>query len=113
MQKIYQAQKAVIVCLGPDNEEHLSKIAIDSIIIISYFLCQKLGTLFSDLSSNDTIYYAVNKEWDQLPLPNGCEFSTLIPCGNTGLVLFALLFHAYVSYPRNKCEYGTSAILRS
>jgi hypothetical protein len=69
--------KAVIVCLAPDNEEHQSKIAINSIITISYFLCQKLGISFSDLSSNDTIYYDVSvKNGAQLPLPNECEFST-------------------------------------
>jgi Heterokaryon incompatibility protein (HET) len=77
MRKIYQNAKTVLVWLGPDTQEHQAKVAIDSILTISDFLCRKLGISVSDPSSmNDTYQELVLKKRDNLPLPNECEFST-------------------------------------
>jgi Heterokaryon incompatibility protein (HET) len=77
MRKIYQNAKTVLIWLGPDTQEHQAQVAIESILTISDFLCQKLGVSVSDLSSIDNVYQkAVFKNRDCLPLPNECEFST-------------------------------------
>lgn len=77
MRKIYQNAKAVLIWLGPDTQEHQARVAIDSILTISDFLCRKLGVSVSDLSSiNDVYQDFVFKNRDYLPLPNECEFST-------------------------------------
>ena len=76
MQKIYQKAKTVLIWLGP-TQEHQAEVAIDSILTISDFLCQKLGVSVSDLSSINDIYQeVVFKNRNYLPLPNECEFST-------------------------------------
>ena len=77
MRKIYQNAKTVLIWLGPDTQEHQAKVAIDSILTISDFLCQKLGVSVSGLSSiNDVYQEIVFKNRDYLSLPNECEFST-------------------------------------
>jgi len=77
MREIYQNAKTVLIWLGPDTQEHQAEVAIDSILTISDFLCQKLGVSVSDLSSiNDVYQEVVFKNRDYLPLPNECEFST-------------------------------------
>jgi hypothetical protein len=77
MQKIYQSAKIVLIWLGPDTQEHQAKVAIDSILTISDFLCQKDGVSASDLGSMNSVYQeVVFKNRDCLPLPNECEFST-------------------------------------
>lgn len=75
MQKIYQKAKTVLIWLGPDTEDHQAKIAMDSVVTISNFLCRRLGISISDLSSAHNIYLeVVFKNRDRLPLPNECEF---------------------------------------
>ncbi len=77
MRKIYENAKAVLIWLGPDTQEHQAEVAIDSILTISDFLCQKLGISVSERSSvNSTYQELVLKNRDNLPLPNECEFST-------------------------------------
>ncbi|KAH0565722.1 hypothetical protein GP486_000886 [Trichoglossum hirsutum] len=77
IRKIYQNAKTVLIWLGPDTREHQAKVAVDSILIISNFLCRILGTTVSDLSSTDDVYQdIVFKNREHLPLPNECEFST-------------------------------------
>ena len=77
MQKIYQNAKTVLIWLGPDTQEHQAEVAINSILTISDFLCQKLGVSVADLSLiNDVYQEVVFKNRDHLPLPNECEFST-------------------------------------
>ena len=77
MRKIYQNAKTVLIWLGPDTQEHQAEVAIDSILTISDFLCQKLGVSVSDLSSiNDVYQEVVFKNRDYLPLPSECKFST-------------------------------------
>jgi hypothetical protein len=77
MRKIYQNAKTVLIWLGPDTQGHQAEVAIDSILTMSDFLCQKLGVSVSDLSSiNDVYQEVVFKNRDYLPLPNECEFST-------------------------------------
>jgi Heterokaryon incompatibility protein (HET) len=76
MQKIYQNAKTVLIWLGPDTQDQ-AEVAINSILTISDFLCQKLGVSVSDLSSiNDVYQEVVFKNRHSLPLPNECEFST-------------------------------------
>ena len=77
MRRIYQTAKTVLSWLGPDTQEHLAVVAINSIVSISDFLCQKLGVSVSDLRSVGNIYQElVLKNRARLPLPNECEFST-------------------------------------
>jgi hypothetical protein len=77
MQKIYENAKAVLIWLGPDTQEHQAEAAIDSILTISDFLCQKLGVSVSDLRSKNDVYLeVVFKNRDYLPLPNECKFGT-------------------------------------
>lgn len=77
MRRIYQAAKIVLSWLGPDTQEHMAVAAINSIVLISDFLCRKLGVSVSDLRSVDNIYQVlVSKNRARLPLPSECEFST-------------------------------------
>jgi hypothetical protein len=77
MQKVYHNAKSVLIWIGPDSEDHQASVAIDSIIIISDFLCQKLGIPVSDLNSVDNLYQEIMaKARDVIPVPNECDFST-------------------------------------
>ena len=77
MRKIYQNAKTVLIWVGPDSEDHQARVAIDSIITISDFLCQELGIPVSDLNSVDNLYQEIMaKSRDVLPVPNECDFST-------------------------------------
>ena len=77
MRKIYQNAKTVLIWVGPDTEDHQARVAIDSIITISDFLCQKLRVPVSDLNSVDNLYQEIiAKALDILPVPNECDFST-------------------------------------
>lgn len=75
MQKIYQKAKTVLIWAGPDWEDQ-ARVAIDSIITISDFLCQKLGIQVSDLYSVENLYQEIMSARDVLPVPNECDFST-------------------------------------
>ena len=77
MRRIYENAKIVLSWLGPDTQEHQAVAAINSIVTISDFLCQKLGVSVSDLRSVGNIYQElVLKNRARLPLPSECEFST-------------------------------------
>lgn len=77
MRKIYQNAKAVLIWVGPDSEDHQARVAIDSIITISDFLCRELGIPVSDLNSVDNLYQEIMAKYrDVLPVPNQCDFST-------------------------------------
>lgn len=77
MQRIYKNAIIVLSWLGPDTQEHQAVAAINSIVTISDFLCQKLGVSVSDLRSVGNIYQElVLKNRARLPLPNECDFST-------------------------------------
>ena len=77
MRKIYQNAKTVLVWLGPDTQEHQAKAAVDSVITVSDFICQRLGISIPDLKLiNNPYEEIVAKNRDRLPLPNECEFST-------------------------------------
>ena len=77
MRDIYHKAKTVLIWVGPDSEDHQARVAIDSIITISDFLCQKLGILVSDLNSVDNLYQEIiAKAYGVLPVPNECDFST-------------------------------------
>jgi hypothetical protein len=77
MRKIYQTAKTVLIWVGPDSEDHQARVAINSIITISDFLCQELGIPVSDLNSVDNLYQEVmGKARHVLPAPNKCDFST-------------------------------------
>jgi hypothetical protein len=76
MREIYEQAKSIRVWLGRDSKQYQAKLAIDSIRIISDFLCQKLGIKPSDLSSiKDPLYDVLTKKRELIPLPNECEFS--------------------------------------
>lgn len=76
MRAIYEQAKTVLIWLGRDSRQYEAKIAIDSIRIISDFLCQKLGIEVSELRSiKDPLYDILTKRRELLPLPNECEFS--------------------------------------
>src|SRR4051812_34096522 len=92
MRKIYQKAKTVLIWLGPDSEDQFAKVAVDSIIKISDFLCQKLGIPVSDLGSVDNLYQEIMaKAREVLPVPNECEFSTEV----TWASLLWLYKHSY------------------
>ncbi|CZT42403.1 uncharacterized protein RSE6_02303 [Rhynchosporium secalis] len=77
MQRIYTNAKAVLIWVGPDSDHHQARIAIDSIFIISEFLCQNLRIPSSDLGSVDNLYQEIMAKANSLlPVPNECEFST-------------------------------------
>lgn len=77
MRRIYENAKTVLIWLGPDTQGYQAEVAIDSILTISDFLCQRLGVSVSDLGSVSNVYQeVVFKNRDYLPLPNECEFST-------------------------------------
>lgn len=56
MQKIYASAKAVLSWLGPDTKDHQAVVAMNSILTISDFLCQKLKVTVSGLRSISNIY---------------------------------------------------------
>ena len=77
MRRIYESAKAVLIWIGPDTQEHQAKVAVNSVLLISDFICKQLGISISDLSSVSNIYQdVVLKNRDRLPLPSECEFST-------------------------------------
>lgn len=76
MQRIYQGATAVLAWLGPDTEDHQASVAIDSVLTISDFLCEKLGIPSTDLKKVDNITETVFKHRGSLPLPDECTFST-------------------------------------
>jgi hypothetical protein len=77
MRKIYQKAKTVLIWVGPDSEDHQARVAVDSIITISDFLCQKLGIQVSDLYSEENLYQKIMATAGEvIPVPNECEFST-------------------------------------
>ncbi|KAF4945241.1 hypothetical protein FGADI_12101 [Fusarium gaditjirri] len=63
MRKIYEKAKKVLIWLGPDTPEHDAETAINSIHLISKFLCESLSRLVHCGSS--TI------EWDEVELVAG------------------------------------------
>jgi hypothetical protein len=76
MQRIYQNAKAVLAWLGPDTDDHLAVAAIRSILVVSDFLCDKLGIPVADLKKIDNITEVVFKHRGSLPVPDECQFST-------------------------------------
>ncbi|KAJ1323935.1 HET domain-containing protein [Microdochium nivale] len=75
MKKIYENAESVLVWLGPDKDAK-AKLAIDSIVAISKFLCDELGIEFSSLSSVRDIYQdVIFRNRARLPVPNKCPFS--------------------------------------
>lgn len=77
MRRIYENAKVVLSWLGPDTQENQAVAAINAIVTISDFLCQKLSVSVSDLRSVGNIYQElVLKNRARLPLPSECEFST-------------------------------------
>jgi hypothetical protein len=76
MRRIYENAKTVLIWLGPDTEEHQAKVAIDSILTISDFLCQRLGVSVPELGSIKNVMEDMFKNRDNLPVPNECDFST-------------------------------------
>ena len=76
MRKIYERAKTVLIWLGPDTQEHLAKIAIDSILTISDYLCQRLGFSVPELGSIKNVMEDVFKNRENLPVPNECDFSS-------------------------------------
>ena len=112
MRRIYQTAKLVLSWLGPDTREHLAVAAIKSIVVISGFLCQKLGISMSDLRSVGNIYQElVLKNRARLPLPSECEFSTDATWRSWILVLFSSIFHPSLGCSRNICEQRAIASL--
>ncbi|PQE10509.1 heterokaryon incompatibility protein [Rutstroemia sp. NJR-2017a BVV2] len=76
MREIYEQASNVCVWLGRDTKQYQAKLAVDSIRIISNFLCDKLGIKASDLSSiKDPLYDVLTKKREVIPLPNECDFS--------------------------------------
>ncbi|KAH9220332.1 heterokaryon incompatibility protein-domain-containing protein [Leptodontidium sp. 2 PMI_412] len=77
MRKIYEKAAVVLIWVGHDTADHQAKVAVDSIITISDFLCRKLGIPVSELASVDNLYQEImGKARDVLPLPNECDFSS-------------------------------------
>ncbi|KAG9234194.1 heterokaryon incompatibility protein-domain-containing protein [Amylocarpus encephaloides] len=77
MRRIFQQAKTVLIWIGPDTETRQAQLAVESILTISDFLCQRLGIPVSDLDSVDNLYYEVMTKYrDALPVPNNCGFST-------------------------------------
>jgi hypothetical protein len=77
MRKIYQKAKTVLIWIGPDSDDYQAKVAVESIVTVSEFLCQKLGISSSDLGSVDNLYQEIMaKARDVLPVPNECDFNT-------------------------------------
>jgi hypothetical protein len=77
MRKIFQEATTVLIWVGPDSEDHQAKLAIESILTISDFLCQKLGIPASELYSVDNLYQEIMVKYhNNLPVPNECDFST-------------------------------------
>lgn len=77
MRKIFQEATTVLIWVGPDSEDHQAKLAIESILTISDFLCQKLGIPASELYSVDNLYQEIMVKYhNTLPVPNECDFST-------------------------------------
>jgi hypothetical protein len=77
MKRIYEKAQSVQVWLGPDTEDHQARTAVDSIQIISDFLCDKLGISIEEHTVGDDTYQELLlKHRDRLPLPNETDFST-------------------------------------
>lgn len=77
MRKIYQRAAGVLLWIGPDLQETgQATVAMNSVMVVSDFLCRKLGISISDPGSLGSTYqeYVIKKR-DILPLPNECEFS--------------------------------------
>ncbi|KAF5661556.1 het-domain-containing protein [Fusarium circinatum] len=77
MRKIYEKAKTVLIWLGPDTPENDVQTAINSIRIISEFLCQKLGISTNGLSTRGNVYHeVVYQNRSLIPLPNEIEAIT-------------------------------------
>lgn len=77
MRRIYECAESVVSWLGPDTQEHQAVAAINSIVVISDFLFQKLGVSVSGLRLAGNVYQdLILKNRACLPLPSECEFST-------------------------------------
>ena len=74
MRKIYQKAKRVLTWLGDDTPLHQAKAAVELLLQMSSFLCEKLGISISDLRSFGNLYeelILMNRKC--LPLPNECD----------------------------------------
>lgn len=78
MRRIYENAKTVLIWLGPDaHEQPRAKMAIDGILQLSDFVCQRLGISIEDVHEYGEIYLQVIlKNRDKLPLPDECKFAT-------------------------------------
>ena len=77
MRQVYQKANTVLSWLGPDAQDPIVETAVDSIIIISNFLFQKLDVSMHDLRTmSDTCQELIMRNRASLPLPNECNFST-------------------------------------
>jgi hypothetical protein len=102
MRKIYQKAKAVLIWVGPDSDDHQAKVAIDSIITISDFLCEKLGIPVSDLYSVENLYQKIMATArDVLPVAKRMRLQYRRHVEVPSLVLQASLLHSGMGYPRS------------
>ena len=77
MRQVYQKARTVILWLGPDAQDPIVDLAIDSVAQISNFLLQKLDVTLNDLRTmSDTCQELIMRNRATLPLPNQCDFST-------------------------------------
>ena len=77
MRRIYEKAKAVLTWLGPDSPDRLAKAAMDSIRVISDFLCKRLNLQIANLSTKSNVYHEILYEnRHALPSPNKCDFSS-------------------------------------
>jgi hypothetical protein len=77
MKRIYENAQKVQVWLGPDNDQHFAATAVDSIRIVSDFLCDKLGISIEEHTVGDDTYqeYLLKHRFD-VPLPNEIDLVT-------------------------------------
>ncbi|KAF2658267.1 hypothetical protein K491DRAFT_624949 [Lophiostoma macrostomum CBS 122681] len=76
MRRIYESAQTVLIWLGPDNEDGHAATAVESIQIISDFLCDKLGISMDEHTVSDHTYQELLlKNQAKLPLPNETSFS--------------------------------------
>jgi hypothetical protein len=77
MQKMYENAQSGQVWLGPNNDDHQAEVAVQSIEIISDFLCKTLGiSLLDDTHGDHTYQEVLLKSKEKLPLPSETDFGT-------------------------------------
>lgn len=78
MRRIYESAKAVVIWLGPDDEDKKAATAIGSVRQITNFLCRTLDILPEQLSSVEEVYHKVIfQNRHRIPLPQECDFVTM------------------------------------